>query len=505
MTANPRLFLDDIVKSFGPVRALKRARFELLPGEIHALAGENGAGKSTLMNIVDGILQPDGGRILVDNREVKISGPTAAQKLGIGLIHQEIALCPDMSIAENLFMATTATSGKVFMNFRQLKARAQTVMDMLLPISVDTKVSQLTISQQQLVEIAKALTLECRILILDEPTAALTEPEAQRLFAIMRDLRAKDMSLVYISHRMGEIFGLCDRITVMRDGEHVSTDPISDVTPQIIVNRLVGRELTQLFPVKNRKSSEGRAVLSVQELGDGNRFGDITFDLHHGEILGFAGLIGAGRTEIAEAVCGLRHKAAGRIHLNGAPIEIPDYPASIDNGIVYLSEDRKAAGVFTDLPISQNVTALNPGMVSKAGIIDHAGERTLADALGRKVGLKRGRITDRVSTLSGGNQQKVGIAKMLSVNPSVIFFDEPTRGVDVGAKAEIYELLRGLAGTGTGIAVISSELPELIGLCDRIIVIHEGRIAGEVVDGPGMTEEAIMSMASGLTAGSAAA
>lgn len=494
----PRLRLENIVKSFGPVRALKNAQFDLRAGEIHALAGENGAGKSTLMNIVDGILQPDSGRIIVDGQEVSIPSPSAAQSLGIGLVHQEIALCPDLSIAENLFMSVTATRGKLFMNFKDLRRRAQEVMNRLQPIPVDTRVGDLSISQQQLVEIAKALTLDCRVLIFDEPTAALTEPEAQRLFGILRDLRAKGMSLVYISHRMAEIFALCDRVTVMRDGNHVSTDAIADLTPEVVVNRLVGRELSRLFPPKAEDLSGKPPVLTVGALSDGHRFSDVAFELRHGEILGFAGLIGAGRTEIAEAVCGLRARSSGEIALNGVPVPQRSYDQSIRSGIVYLSEDRKGSGVFVDLPISQNVTALRPSLVSRLGLIDQSRERDFADALGRKVGLKRGRITDPVSSLSGGNQQKVAIAKMLSVNPSVIFLDEPTRGVDVGAKAEIYEILRGLASSGTGIAVISSELPELIGLCDRILVVHEGRIVGEVTDGPLMTEEHIITLASGL-------
>ncbi|CAA0100447.1 Galactose/methyl galactoside import ATP-binding protein MglA [Starkeya nomas] len=496
--APPRLRLENIVKSFGPVRALKNAQFDLRPGEIHALAGENGAGKSTLMNIVDGILQPDSGRIFVDGEEVTIASPAAAQALGIGLVHQEIALCPDLSIAENLFMSATATSGRLLMDFGTLRRRAQEVMDRLQPIPVDTRVGDLSISEQQLVEIAKALTLDCRVLIFDEPTAALTEPEAQRLFAILRDLRARGMSLVYISHRMAEIFALCDRITVMRDGNHVSTDPIAALSPETVVNRLVGRELSRLFPHKAQDLSQKPPVLSVRGLSDGRRFEDVSFELRHGEILGFAGLIGAGRTEIAEAVCALRPRTHGDIALNGVPLTQQSYAGSIRSGVVYLSEDRKASGVFVDLPIAQNVTALRPSLVSRFGLIDQARERSFADALGRKVGLKRGRITDPVSSLSGGNQQKVGIAKMLSVNPSVIFLDEPTRGVDVGAKAEIYDILRELASAGTGIAVISSELPELIGLCDRILVVHEGRIAGEVADGPLMTEEHIIALASGL-------
>ena len=496
--SSPRLRLENIVKSFGPVRALKSAQFELCAGEIHALAGENGAGKSTLMNIVDGILQPDAGRILVDGREVTIANPAVAQSLGIALVHQEIALCPDLSIAENLFMSLTAAGGTMFMNYRALRRRAQAVMNRLQPIPVETRVGDLSISQQQLVEIAKALMLDCRVLILDEPTAALTEPEAQRLFVILRDLRARGMAMVYISHRMAEIFALCDRITVMRDGEHVSTDAIADMTPDKVVTRLVGRELSRLFPPKARDLAGRAPVLGVSGLSDGVRVTDVSFDLRHGEILGFAGLIGAGRTEIAEAVCGLRARASGALALNGVPIAPHGYDESIRSGIVYLSEDRKGSGVFVDLSIAQNVTALRPSLVSRFGLIDAARERAFADALGRKVGLKRGRITDPVSSLSGGNQQKVAIAKMLSVNPSVIFLDEPTRGVDVGAKAEIYEILRELAAAGTGIAVISSELPELIGLCDRILVVHEGRIVGEVGDGPLMTEEHIIALASGL-------
>ncbi len=498
MYSTPALELRQISKSFGPVKALRGVNFSVRAGEIHALAGENGAGKSTLMNIADGILHPDSGEIRVDGQPVSITSPLEAQRLGIGLVHQEIALCPDVTVAENIFMAATAMSPRLFTDQRTLAAKAQQVMDRLLPIPVGTMVRRLSIAEQQLVEIAKALTLDCKVLILDEPTAALTETEAETLFGLMKTFRDQGMAQIYISHRMSEIFDLCDRITVFRDGQHVSTNAIADMTPRKVVDNLVGRTLDQLFPAKAERLDE-TPVLSVRGLSDNDDLDAISFDLRGREILGIAGLIGAGRTEIAETVCGLRPKASGDIVLNGKAVSIQHFADSIEAGIVYLSEDRKGAGLFLDLPIAQNITALDTRMASRGGFLKPAEEERMAIALGKRVGLKCGSIQDPVSTLSGGNQQKVAIARMLAVRPRLVFLDEPTRGVDVGAKAEIYDIVRDLAEHGTGVVVISSELPELIGLCDRILVIHEGRVAGEVW-GDAMTEETIMHIASGLGA-----
>jgi ribose transport system ATP-binding protein len=389
MTAPPLLELTDVSKSFGAIRALRGARLELRAGEIHALAGENGAGKSTLMNIVDGILQPDSGEIRIDGRPVHIDSPATAQRLGIGFVHQEIALCADISVAENIFMARTATSRRRLVDGADLIARARKVLAPLAPdIDPRRPAGLLSISQQQLVEIAKALTLDCRILILDEPTAALTEHEAQKLFGIMRDLAARGIGIIYISHRMAEIFATCDRVTVMRDGQHIRTDPTAAITPSDVVNAMVGRKLDTLFPPK-MTGPRGAEILRVEGLTD-TRYRDVSFALHRGEILGLGGLIGAGRTEIALGITRLEGRPAGRFWLEGEEIALRDHADCISRGIVYLSEDRKGCGVFLDLSIAANASALDLRRVAgRFGLIDRGREAERARELGERCGSRR--------------------------------------------------------------------------------------------------------------------
>lgn len=493
----PILRITDLSKSFGPINALRGVSFELRRGEIHALAGENGAGKSTLMNIIDGILSPDSGEILLDGEPVTVTSPAMAQQLGIGFVHQEIALCPDVTVAENIFMGATNTSRALLMDYRDLEARSAGILSRLGDIDPAALVSTLSISQQQLVEIAKALTLDCRVLILDEPTAALTEREARRLFEIMRQLSGQGISIIYISHRMVEIFENCDRVTVFRDGRYITTKNVADTTPGEIVSAMVGRVIDSLYPPKQAgRERSGEIILDVRGLTERSRFRDISFSLRKGEILGFAGLIGAGRSEIVKGICRLEGDVTGEVDLHGRRLLLGRYADSIAEGIVYLSEDRKGDGLFLDMSIAENVSALAVEQVaSGAGIIDEEREAAQAERLGARLNLKYGDVGQPVAVLSGGNQQKVAIAKMLSVDPKVIFLDEPTRGVDVGAKAEIHRILRDLATNGVGVVVISSELPELIGLCDRVLVVREGRLAGEVA-GDEMTEDQIMYLAS---------
>jgi ribose transport system ATP-binding protein len=497
MTDDLILRISNLSKSFGPVHALKGVDFDLRKGEIHALAGENGAGKSTLMNIIDGILQPDSGEIHFDGEPVTISSPAMAQKLGIGFVHQEIALCPDVTVAENIFMATTNTSPNFLMNYRALEKKAGEVLGQLGDIDPTTLVRDLSISHQQLVEIAKALTLDCRVLILDEPTAALTEKEAQVLFRIMRRLADRGISIIYISHRMVEIFDNCDRVSVFRDGKYITTRNVAEIQPDDVVNAMVGRVIDELYPRKQSESEKSDdIILDVRNLNERSRFRDVSFQLKKGEILGIAGLIGAGRSEIVKGICRLEGEVTGEVSLNGRRLSLSSYRDSIAEGIVYLSEDRKGDGIFLDMAIAANVSALKPEQVANQfGLINRHKEEAQAETLGKRLNLKCGSLSDPVSSLSGGNQQKVAIAKMLSVNPKLIFLDEPTRGVDVGAKAEIHRILRNLAASGVGILVISSELPELIGVCDRVLVVREGRISGEV-SGERMTEENIMHLAS---------
>jgi ribose transport system ATP-binding protein len=351
------------------------------------------------------------------------------------------------------------------------------------------------------VEIAKALTLDCRVLILDEPTAALTEKEAQILFGIMRRLADRGIAIIYISHRMVEIFDNCDRVTVFRDGQYITTCDVDQITPDDVVNAMVGRAIESLYPDKQTEDERSDdVILSIADLSDGKRFFDISFDLMRGEILGIAGLIGSGRSEIVKGICGLEGQITGEVRLAGRNLSRAEYRDSIEEGMVYLSEDRKGDGVFLDMSIAANISALKPEQVAtRLSLISRHKEYEQARALGQRLNLKYGSLWDPVSSLSGGNQQKVAIAKMLSINPKLIFLDEPTRGVDVGAKAEIHRILRQLAREGVGVIVISSELPELIGVCDRTLVVREGRISGEV-RGDAMTEENIMRLASVMDA-----
>ncbi|MEO5325038.1 sugar ABC transporter ATP-binding protein [Mesorhizobium sp. CC13] len=497
--STPILEISGVSKSFGAIKALTGIDFSLAPGEVHALCGENGAGKSTLMNIIAGVLQPDEGDIRIGGENVVIASPAVAQKLGIALVHQEIALCPDATVAENIFMSAINTRRAPLMNFRSLQAEAQKVMDLLASIPVRTKVGDLSISNQQLVEIAKALTLDCRVLILDEPTAALTEPEAQRLFAIVRELKSRGISIIYISHRMAEIFSLCDRVTVFRDGRYVATDEIAATSPDEVVRKMVGREIAQLYPEKlGPGEAPGRTLLEVSDLSDGERCFGVGLELRAGEILGIGGLIGSGRSEIAQTLCGLRPAVSGGVEIDGQPLKVSGYAQAVKAGLVYLSEDRKGSGVFLDMSIAANVSALDLGkLTGSLGLLDRRAETEQATELARRLGVRMAGVGAAVSTLSGGNQQKVAIAKQLSVGPKVMIMDEPTRGIDVGAKAEIHRLLRKLARRGVGIIVISSEMPELIGLCDRVLVVREGRIAGELAADE-LGEEAIIMLASGV-------
>jgi ribose transport system ATP-binding protein len=496
------LELKGIGKRFGASRALAGVDFSLARGEIHALCGENGAGKSTLMNIIDGIHQPDEGEISLDGRKVVIDGPAHAMRLGIGLVHQEIALCADATVAENIFMPEINAGKHAWMDYASLNRRAAQVLQRLgQDVDPACLVKDLSISTQQLIEIAKALTLDCRVLILDEPTAALTDNESAALFKVLHDLKDQGIGIIYISHRMAEIFAHCSRVTVLRDGRNVHSGPLAELDADGLVRRMVGRDLGNYYPPKQgdqHDAAHGEPVLEVRDIADGERVHGVSFTLRRGEILGIAGLMGAGRSELAETVCGLRTATRGTVRLNGRALAIRKYSDALREGIAYLSEDRKAAGVYLDLPIAQNIASMALKRVSsRFGLLQRSAEHRLAVELGAKLKLKSEGVDIDVASLSGGNQQKVAIAKLLATHPSVLLMDEPTRGVDVGAKSEIHHILRELASQGVGVVVISSELPEIIGLCDRALVIRDGRLAGEVQDDD-MTEEALLRLASGL-------
>jgi ribose transport system ATP-binding protein len=493
------LEVEGIDKVFPGTKALNKVNFKLRRGEIHAVAGENGAGKSTLMNIIDGIYQPTAGEIRINGQKVVIKNPLHAHELGIGFVHQELAVCPHVTVAENVYMSAINTSKKWFVDYKELYRKTSEVLKPLKQMKPDAYVKDLGISSQQLIEIAKSLTLDCKILILDEPTASITEQETEALFNIMQDLKNKGISIIYISHRMAEIFSQCDRVTILRDGTYTGTWDVKEATPEGIVNKMVGRTLEDLYPQKTQEPLENPEImLEVNNFSDNNRFSDINFGLIKGEILGISGLIGSGRTELAETICGLREKTSGDITFKGTKIEIKNYRDCINKGIVYLSEDRKRNGLFLKLSVAKNISALDVDQIStKRGLLNVNKEKEQANNSVKQLRIKCPSVNTPASSLSGGNQQKVVIGKMLTVNPQIIIMDEPTRGVDVGAKTEIYALLRKLTEQGIGVIVISSELPEIIGLCDRVLVMHEGKQNG-IVSGKDLTEEKIIHLASGI-------
>ena len=487
-----------IHKSFSKVHVLKGINFTLKAGEIHAICGENGAGKSTLMNIIDGVLQPDQGEIRVGERVVKMDNPRIAQDHGIQFVHQEIALCPDVTVAENIYMAEVNRAKDKLVKYAALKEKAGGILSTLSDISPGARVGDLNISNQQIVEIAKALSMECKILILDEPTAALSESESESLFRILAKLKAQGIGIIYISHRMSEIFTQCDRVTILRDGVSVATHYVSDVDKTTIVNQMVGRELKDIYPPKAETIDKARVPLfEVESLSAAEGFENLNLQLYRGEVLGIAGLMGAGRSEFAQLVCGLRKKENGQVLLNGEDCKIRTYKDAIDAGIVYLTEDRKQEGLFLDMPINRNISALDLDNVKKSGLLDSSKEARLSEKYIEMLKVRCRNGNQLIRTLSGGNQQKVLLAKLLTVNPKIIILDEPTRGIDVGAKSEIHQLIRSLANEGIGIIVISSELPEVIGICDRVMVMHEQRFVGEVT-GDEINEQRIIHYASGI-------
>jgi ribose transport system ATP-binding protein len=488
-----------ICKTFPGTKALTKVDFCLREGEVHALVGENGAGKSTLMNIIDGVLQPDEGEILVEGEKVSIKNPHEAQRLGIGFVHQEIALCQHVSVAENIFMSRINADKGAFVDFRRLKRMAA---ELLRPLDAEIDPSRivgaLSISNQQVVEIAKALSFRCKILILDEPTSSLTENEAQALFRIIRELKKSGIGIIYISHRMAEVFGECDRVSILRDGVKIGTYDVKGTDPGAIVDKMVGRVIDDNYPKKRAETAETDPfIFEIKDFSDRGRFADISLGVRPGEILGLFGLIGAGRSELAQAVCGLRRKTEGAVFYEGRELGIASYRDAIRSGLLYLTEDRKLYGLFLEMSIRKNISAMNLRRVTRRGMIDQRLERRQCAEYLEKLKIKSHSAETALSKLSGGNQQKVLISKLLTAGPRVIFLDEPTRGIDVGAKLEIHRFIRSMSDEGIVVVLISSELPEIVGMCDRVAVMHEGRMSGELA-GADVNETAIIHLAAGM-------
>jgi ABC-type sugar transport system ATPase subunit len=487
--------MTGISKAFPGVQALSDVDLDVRRGEIHALLGENGAGKSTLIMVLAGIYRPESGRIVLDGQEVVVEDARQAQRLGIGTVFQELSLCPNMTVAENIFAHRQPVRRWGFIDGRELRRRTR---ELLAPFGVeippDAVAGDLSVANQQLVEIAKALSINARLLILDEPTSSLSDEETQRLFTVMRRLKEAGVTMIFITHRLKEIFQIADRATVLRDGRKVGTVAVQDVTPEKLIAMMVGRELSQLYPEKARE--RGEPIFRVEDFARGRAFQDITFEVRRGEVLGIAGLVGAGRTEIARAIFGIDRRDRGDVFLNGQRLRITSPHAAIRQGIGYMPEDRKSLGLFLQMTVSENVIAAGLSRFSRFGWMDRALAACTTTDFVDKLRIRTPSLAQRVINLSGGNQQKVLLAKWLAVAPRVIIVDEPTRGVDVGAKAEIHALLRQIAGRGVGVIVISSDLPEILGMSDRIIVIHDGRICGRL-NGREATEEKVMACATG--------
>ena len=489
-----KIEMKDIYKSFGKNDVLKGVDFTLNDGEIHALVGENGAGKSTLMNILSGVLSKDKGEILIDGKEVDISDTNVAKKYGISFIHQELSDWPELTVMDNIFMNNEIKNG-IFLDKAKMRKRCIELLERFdLDINPKTKVSELSVGQRQMMEIAKANLNKVNVLILDEPTSALTNNEIDKLFKLIKRLRDKNVSMIYISHRMEEIFSLTNKITVMRDGKSVSVMDTNKTDEREVVSYMVGRDIGDFYPEMDAEISDVKI-----ELKNFNRegfFKDINIKAKKGEVLGISGLMGAGRTEIMRSVFGLDPKDSGEVFIDGKKIEIKNPADAIKNKIGFVTENRQEEGLILDESIRENISLLNFDKFSKNSFIDKAKEKKLSDNLVDSFKVKTQSSESKISDLSGGNQQKVVFAKWYAIGPEILILDEPTKGVDVGAKREIYDLIKDLTNKGVSIILISSDLPELISLSNRIYVIHEGKIQGELLK-KDASQEKIMTLATG--------
>lgn len=471
--------IEHVNKTFPGVKALDDVSFNLKSGEVHALLGENGAGKSTLMKILSGVYTADSGSISIFGERVSELTPKKAQEIGVAIIHQELNMCAHLSVAENIFLGREITHSRI-LSSKEMNTKAKAILDRLnIDIQPDTIVGDLAVSKQQMVEIAKALSINSKILIMDEPTSALTSKEIQDLFGIIRRLRDEGCGIVYISHRLEELQYIADRVTIMRDGRYITTMNYADTTLQEIIANMVGREIKQKFPRIAMK--RGKKILEIKNLNAGRQVKDINFALYEGEIVGIAGLMGAGRTETTRAIFGAEPKESGEIILHGKPITINKPMDAIKAGIVLVPEDRKKHGLCTKLSIRDNIALPNLDILcTSAGIVDKKKEKVTVDKAVADLNIKMPNIEVDAASLSGGNQQKVVVSKWLARNSHVVMFDEPTRGIDVATKVEIYNLMNDLKKQGIGVIFVSSEMQEILGISDRILVMCDGRITGEL-------------------------
>ena len=488
----PLLTLDRVSKSFGPVRVIDDVTVHVHAGQVQVLLGENGAGKSTLIKMMSGVYQPDGGRVLVDGEPVSLPGTLAAEKLGIATIHQELNLVPSLSVAENVMMGRFPTRfGMV--DRRELKRRARAALELIgLDVDVDTKVAELGIARQQLVEIAKALSIDARMLILDEPTAALTRHETEQLFAVVAQLRARGVGMLFISHHLDEIAEIGDTVAVLRDGRFVAEVPAS--TPEAeLVRLMVGRDIDEQYPRGTGAENGAGDVLVVSGL-TGERFRDVSFTVRAGEVLGIAGLVGAGRTEVVRAIAGVDRYSSGTISVRGKILKKGDVAGAIAAGIGHVPEDRKGQGLVLGASVNDNLGYATLASSARGGLVDFSGQRERAEAVASRLRIRMRDIDQPIGALSGGNQQKAVFGRWIIAGSTVLLLDEPTRGVDVGAKVEIYELINTITAAGGAVVMVSSELPEVMGMSDRIIVMRDGVVAGELAAADA-TQDALMTLA----------
>lgn len=487
--------LKGICKSFGSNQVLCGVNLHLRSGEVQALMGENGAGKSTLMNILTGIHKADAGTIEVDGKPMVFRNNKDAEDHGIAFIHQELNIWPNMTVLENLFPTDQPKTRFGFIDFKKMKALAEEkCKDIGIELPLDELAGNCSVGQQQMVEITRSLLLDAKVVIMDEPTAALTERETDCLFDVMRRLKAKGVSIIYISHRMEEVFGNCDTITVMRDGHTISSKPTGETTMSQIVKDMVGREISEYYPVRTVKP--GEEVFRVEHLTQPGVFQDVNFSVKKGEIFGVAGLMGAGRTEIMRAVFGVDPHKSGKIFLNGTEVKIKNPLDAIKEGFGFITENRKTEGLILDFSILKNIALPSEKELANYECINSKKEFEFCQILSDKLGVKTTDINQPAKTLSGGNQQKVVIAKWIGMHPSLLILDEPTRGIDVGAKKDIYDLMNELTAQGVSIIMVSSDLPEVLGMSDRIMVIHEGKVAG-ILDRKDASQEKIITLATG--------
>jgi rhamnose transport system ATP-binding protein len=494
--SEPLLALEHAKKSFGAVHALEDGDIALFAGEVHGLVGENGAGKSTLVKILAGVHRPEAGRLVLDGEEAIFDNAKQSQAAGIAIIFQEPILFPDLTVAENIFVGAQPLKRFRRIDGRRMRREAAALFAQLgVRLDPERLARGLSIADQQLVEIAKALTTSARVIVMDEPTAALTTTEVERLFGIVETLSARGNAVLFVSHRLEEIFGVCQRVTVMRDGRHVLTKSIDELTIQSVIRAMVGRDMDALFP--SVSTEPGQVVLKVDQLTREGVFTNVSFDVRRGEIVALAGLVGAGRTEVARAIFGIDGLDAGTVEIEGKPLRPGSPTAAMAAGVGLVPEDRRQQGLVMDFSIERNIALASLDSIHRAGLIPRGAERSFARDWALKLQLKYGRLKNPVWTLSGGNQQKAVLAKWLARTPKLLIVDEPTRGIDIGTKAEVHRLLSELAAQGVGVLMISSELPEVLGMADRIVVLFEGRVMREFARADA-TEDSIMRAATGL-------